>query len=295
MFLDRAESSSEHTPDGRLNEMALSQPSTWHVDIDYYLDRIVPKPRWHLVPKPIAHMLGHRDSPPKPLGNVLIACWSLVGAFCGVALVASVSKRVPSFEERDAPAIVGSFGAAAVILFCAIDSPFAQPRNALLSQMIACGIGVGIAKLFALNPAAEAWTELGGALACALTTAVMLLTNTVHPPAGATALLAVTNAQTAALGWFLFPIMLLGVVLMLAAAVVVNNVQRRYPLYWWTATPLAVSRGDLEKKGSTPSHYEDSLDVPRRLVIERGDVLVPDGVFLSAEERDILEKICERI
>lgn len=191
-------------------------------------------------------------------------------------------------------------GAAAVIQFCAIDSPFAQPRNAILSQVIACAIGIGIAKLFALNPAAEAYTELGGALACALTTAVMLLTNTIHPPAGATALLAVTNAQTAALGWFLFPVMLLGVVLMLVAAVVVNNVQRRYPLYWWTSTSLLVPKTDLEKsqKGSTGvlSHYEDSLtDVPRRLVIERGDILVPDDVLITAEERRVLKQISERI
>ncbi|CAI7576915.1 unnamed protein product [Penicillium bialowiezense] len=277
--------------------MVLSQPSTWNVDIDHYLNRIVPAPRWHLVPRPIAHMLGHRDRAPKPLGNVLVACWSLVGAFCGVALVASVSKRVPSFEARDAPAIIGSFGAAAVIQFCAIDSPFAQPRNALFSQVIACTIGVGIAKLFALNPAAEAWTELGGALACALTTAVMLLTNTVHPPAGATALLAVTNAQTAALGWFLFPVMVLGVVLMLAAAVVLNNIQRRYPLYWWTSRPLVDERVDVEsRKESAPSHYEDSLtDARRRLVVERGDVFVPDGVSLSNEEREVLRRISERI
>lgn len=89
--------------------MVLSQPSTWHINIDRYLDSIVPAPRWHLLPKPIAHMLGHRDKPANPMGNVLIACWSLVGAFCGVALVASVSKRVPSFEARDAPAIIGSF------------------------------------------------------------------------------------------------------------------------------------------------------------------------------------------
>lgn len=83
--------------------------STWHVDIDRYINPIVPAPRWHLVPRPIAHMLGYRDNPTKPMGNILQACWSLVGAFCGVALVASVSKRVPSFEARDAPAIVGSF------------------------------------------------------------------------------------------------------------------------------------------------------------------------------------------
>jgi hypothetical protein len=54
-------------------------------------------------------MLGHRESPQKPMGNILIAVWSILGVFCGVALVASVSKRVPSFEARDAPAIIGSF------------------------------------------------------------------------------------------------------------------------------------------------------------------------------------------
>ncbi|EKV12161.1 HPP family protein [Penicillium digitatum PHI26] len=246
-------------------------------------------------------MLGYRDRPLKPIGNIVVALWSLVGAFCGVALVASVSKRVPSFEARDATVIVGSFGAVAVIEFGAIDSPFAQPRNAVLSQIIACFFGVGISKLFALNPGAEAYTELGGALACALTTAVMLLTKTTHPPAGATALLAVTHSQTVALGWFLFPVILLGVTLMQAAAVIINNIQRRYPLYWWTSHPLARSRGDVEKaiqngSPSLSSHYEDSLiDVPRRLVVEHGDISVPSGILLSAEEQEVLLKISKRL
>jgi hypothetical protein len=89
--------------------MSRSSPSTWHFDIDRYINPFIPAPRWHLIPKPIAHMLGHRDKPVKPMGNILIAGWSLLGVFCGVALVASVSKRVPSFEARNAPAIVGSF------------------------------------------------------------------------------------------------------------------------------------------------------------------------------------------
>lgn len=53
--------------------------------------------------------MGYRAEPPKQLGNVIIAFWSLIGAFCGVALVASVSQHVPSFKTRDAPAILGSF------------------------------------------------------------------------------------------------------------------------------------------------------------------------------------------
>ena len=89
--------------------VTLSHPTTWNFDIDRYLNPFVPAPRWHLVPRPIAHMLGYRDRPPKPIGNIVVALWSLLGAFCGVALIASVTKRVPSFEARDATAIIGSF------------------------------------------------------------------------------------------------------------------------------------------------------------------------------------------
>lgn len=187
--------------------------------------------------------------------------------------------------------------------FCAIESPFAQPRNAFFSQMIACLVGVAIAKLFALNPNAEAYLDLGGALACGITTALMALTGTVHPPAGATSLLAVTNAQTSGLGWFLFPVMILGVVLMQVAALLINNIQRRYPLYYWTSHSLGKPREpEIEeevprKEGSNvPSHYEDSLtDLPRRIVVERDEIFVPAGIILTAEEREVLERISERI
>lgn len=54
-------------------------------------------------------MLGHRDTAQKPLGNVLIALWSMVGTFCSVALISEITKRVPAFESRDVPTIVGSF------------------------------------------------------------------------------------------------------------------------------------------------------------------------------------------
>ncbi|KAJ5182643.1 hypothetical protein N7492_000259 [Penicillium capsulatum] len=281
---------------------ALTKVASWNLDIDRFMNPFIPAPRWHLFPRPVAHFLGHRESSTKPIGNVLTACWALVGAFCGVALIASVSERIPSFKIRDSPPIIGSFGAAAVIEFCAIESPFAQPRNAFFSQMWACLIGVGISKLFALNPHAEQYTELGGALACGLTTAAMALTGTIHPPAGATALLAVTNSQTAGLGWFLFPVMILGVTLMQVAALLINNIQRRFPLYWWTAQSLAREKSsDVEKDRakeapSEPSHYEDSLpDNPPRLVVQRGEITIPDGVYISADEWTMLRRISERI
>ncbi|KAJ6109997.1 hypothetical protein N7486_002232 [Penicillium sp. IBT 16267x] len=278
----------------------VSRVSSWHFDIDRYLNPLIPAPRWHWIPRPIAHFLGYRAEPPKSLGNIVIACWSFIGAFCGVAVLASVSQHVPSFEARDAPAIIGSFGAAAVLEFGAIDSPFAQPRNAFFSQMLACLVGVSISKLFDLNPNTENYTSLGGALSCGLTTFLMVLTNTVHPPAGATSLLAVTNSQVVGLGWFLFPVMILGVSLMQAAALLINNIQRRFPLYWWTPRPLPHPQNrDLEEREkealSLSIPYENSLNEPRQLVVGRSEILVPDGVYLTATEREILKKIQERI
>lgn len=190
--------------------------------------------------------------------------------------------------------------------FAVIESPFAQPRNAILSQIIASVIGVGIAKLFALNAHALHFTELGGALACAITTTIMVLTNTVHPPAGATALLAVTEGRE--IGWFLIPVMMLGCALMQAVALVINNIQRRFPVYWWTAQSLerrpSTSKEEKDVESAVkhkeadyvPSASEDSLgQKSAQVIIRRGDVYVPDNVWVTAEEREVLKTISERI
>lgn len=128
----------------------------------------------------------------------------------------------------------------------------------------------------------------------------MVLTDTVHPPAGATSLLAVTNSQIVGLGWFLFPMMILGVILMQAAALLINNIHRRFPLYWWTSRPLARAQNqdvEIQEKEalSLPSQDEDSMNEPRQLVVGRSEILVPIGVYLTPMERGILERIQQRI
>lgn len=55
-----------------------------------------------------------------------------------------------------------------------------------------------------------------------------------HPPGGATALLAVTLPQVAKLGWWYVPLVLESSLVMLAWALVINNLGgRRYPTEWW--------------------------------------------------------------
>ncbi len=117
--------------------------------------------------------------------------------------------------------------------------------------MVSALTGVSICKLFALSPHFESVRWLGASLACACATALMALTGTVHPPAGATALMAVLDPHVADLGWFLFVPLLLGCCLMLGVALLVNNVQRRFPFYWWSPaeTGRYWKRGEDKDKG----------------------------------------------
>ncbi|KAK8035463.1 hpp family protein [Apiospora rasikravindrae] len=226
----------------------LGSPSKWHFDVDAYLNPYLPSPPWKRLPRFATHFVGYRPRPQQPIGNLVMIAWAFVGIFASLSIIEVVGRHIDSFRSGGAPLIIGSFGAAAVLEFYAIESPLSQPRNSILGQVLASLVGVAVAKLFELDPTlfpaagtpesgvpAHDLTWLAGALACASATAVMALTGTVHPPAGATALLAVVDADVRALGWFLIPVMLLGCALMFSVALLVNNIQRRFPVYWWTA------------------------------------------------------------
>ncbi|KAI9158157.1 HPP family protein [Paramyrothecium foliicola] len=151
-------------------------------------------------------------------------------------------------------------GAAAVLEFYAIESPLAQPRNAIVGQVLSSLVGVSVAKLFQLSDRFDEIRWVAGALSCAAATALMALTKTVHPPAGATALLAVANQDVTQLGWFLLPVMLLGLALMLAVALIINNIERQFPIYWWTPENLRRGAGSgddqmLERKHTHVSEH----------------------------------------
>ena len=79
---------------------------------------------------------------------------------------------------------------------------------------------------------------LASALAVATAIAAMMVTNTTHPPGGATALIAVIGgASVHRLGlMYAFSPVLIGVLIMLLVAVIVNNFSsnknRHYPKYW---------------------------------------------------------------
>ena len=73
-------------------------------------------------------------------------------------------------------------------------------------------------------------------LAVAVAIVAMMVTDTVHPPGGATALIAVIGGDAVQELGFLYVLMPtgLGALLLLVVALIVNNIPkaRRYPVYW---------------------------------------------------------------
>jgi CBS-domain-containing membrane protein len=97
----------------------------------------------------------------------------------------------------------------------------------------------------------------------------MALTGTVHPPAGATALIAVLDDHVAPLGFFLLVPVCLSCGLMLCVALLVNNVQRRFPFYWWspqeTGSFWRRAKVDIERETGRP----DTVDRSERRLREK--------------------------
>ncbi|MGA8370076.1 MAG: HPP family protein [Acidimicrobiales bacterium] len=157
---------------------------------------------------------------------------TFAATFIGIYLI-SIPALFPSWPLSTKLFLVGSFGASAVLLFAAPRAEFAQPRNAVAGQVIAATIGVTAYKLL------SAHVGLAAALGVAVTVCVMQLTRTLHPPAGATALIAVLGpAQVHRLGYdYVLTPILIGILILILVALVVNNLSsdknRHYPVTWW--------------------------------------------------------------
>ncbi|KAG0651147.1 Transmembrane [Hyphodiscus hymeniophilus] len=166
-------------------------------DIDHYLNRLIPRNRLHLLPKPVSYVLGYRNSSPPRIGNVLIWWWAFIGAFAGILVVEAVF-HTEQLRSEGTPIVIASLGAAAILEYHTVESPFSQPRNAVLGQIFSAAIGISITKLFQHSPHFEALRWVAGALSVGVASAVMGITKTVHPPAGATALLCATSPEITA-------------------------------------------------------------------------------------------------
>lgn len=131
-------------------------------------------------------MMGTTKSPPAV--SLFEILWSWIGAFLGILSVALVHYNLLG-EGADMIMVIGSFGASAVLIYGATKSPLAQPRNLIGGHVISAIIGVTLYKVFHDHMWLAASTSVATAIA------VMHATKTLHPPGGATALIAVIGSE----------------------------------------------------------------------------------------------------
>ena len=171
-------------------------------------------------------MKGTTKSPPRVNLYEIVLSW--IGAFLGIAAVALIHYHI--FDGTDRIMIIGSFGASAVLIYGAIRSPLAQPRNLIGGHVISALIGVTTYNVLGHHM----WAASAVSVATAI--AVMHATKTLHPPGGATALIAVIGGQKIHDLGYLYAVIPagLGAAIMLLIALIVNNIpkNRRYPEYW---------------------------------------------------------------
>lgn len=210
--------------------------------------------------KGLAHWLGVEPNPVS-LREKLI---STLGALIGIGITALISSRF--LGTQGMLLMIGSMGASAVLLFAVPHGQLSQPWPAVIGQLVSASVGVVCASLLPNE-------IMAAALAVSLAILAMHLTRSLHPPGGATALIAVIGGPDIhELGWaYILAPVALNAVSILLVALLFNNFfgWRRYPAAMArsaqkpVASQLGITIADLEhairKMDSTIDVTEEEL------------------------------------
>lgn len=146
----------------------------------------------------------------------------LIRAWLGAAI--SLGAALAATGGAESPLLLASLGGSCVILFGNPQGDMAQPRSLFGGHLVGALIGLLFLTLFG-----AAWWVLPTAMATALL--VMLLTDTIHSPAGADPLIVIAHHASWSALWD--PVAV-GVAILFVGALITNNLgtTRRYPLRW---------------------------------------------------------------
>ncbi len=144
--------------------------------------------------------------------NTVFAFTSGLGAALAIGLLSFISNM-----SADIVLLMVPFGATAVLIFAVPESPLAQPKNVILGHLLTAFIGLCFVEFVEV-------TSFTLAIATGLAITLMILTKTIHPPAGATPLLIMLTAQS----WsFMFTPVLLGTLIIVLLGKCANLIQNK--------------------------------------------------------------------
>ena len=113
--------------------------------------------------------------------NTLISC---LGAFLCIFFISCLN----SIDETNIW-LIPPFGASLVLVMAVHDSPLAQPRNVFFGHILSASSGVLMFYLLGNSP-------ISISLALSFAIFLMIITKTIHPPAGANPIIAILGAKT---------------------------------------------------------------------------------------------------
>ena len=140
------------------------------------------------------------------------ALFSSLGAFVCIGFLAYLNSSI-----EGAIWLIPPFGASMVLVMAVYDSPLAKPKNLILGHILSALSGVIIFYLLG-----NTFVSLG--LGVALAVFVMMITNTVHPPAGANPIIVILTGKSIS---FVFLPVAVGAFIIVAFAYLYNKILKR--------------------------------------------------------------------
>jgi len=147
--------------------------------------------------------------------KIINALLSALGALIFISFLAFLEN---SFEGTIW--LIPPFGASMVLVMAVHDSPLAKPTNILLGHILSALSGVIILYLIG-----DHFLALG--LAVGLAIFVMIITKTIHPPAGANPIIVILTGQ--GISFVLFPVAVGAFMLVIFAYLYNKLLKRNYP------------------------------------------------------------------
>ena len=147
--------------------------------------------------------------------KIINALLSAIGALIFISFIAFLDR---TFEGMIW--LIPPFGASMVLVMAVHESPLAKPKNILLGHILSALSGVIILYLIGDN-----FLALG--IAVALAVFVMIVTDTIHPPAGANPIIVILTGQ--GISFVLFPVAVGAFMLVVFAYLYNKLLKRNYP------------------------------------------------------------------
>ena len=159
--------------------------------------------------------------------HLLRLLWVLTGSTVAISLALY-------YTQASSPLLLASLGGTTLFLFALSTIPAAQPRAVFGAHLISSLIGVIAFQLFG----DALWVMV---VAVVITIGILLLTRTVHPPAGANPLIMIqAHASFTHIGFTV----LLGVAIIFAVAFVWSRLgfgKQKYPVSWTQPSPPSLN------------------------------------------------------